>query len=163
MGAEPDPSDLRRRKIMSNNRYLPISLGIILFATIAVEANDVASVAPQTKPVPSKKEYQANLVARDKALRSQRATLRALETEAAAHKTTILKSNPECAKLVAEISALEAELAEKQAKLDSLIESNPELRRLNKEIGEAEAAVKLNHAALQEVIRERKRLEWGAK
>ena len=100
---------------------------------------------------------------KDKVLREKRAKLQGFQAAAARRKAAMLKSNPECAKLVVEIAALEKELAAKQAKLDGFIGSDPDLQRLSKEIDVAETAVKTDHAAIQEFIRQRKQLEWGAK
>lgn len=135
-------------------------------ATQKLEAR--ASVVSREQAL-AQKEYNLALVEKDKALREKRGKLQEAETAAEIRKATMLKSNPECAKLVVEIDALEEEiaafeeeLAAKQKRLDDLLGSDPELERLSKEVDEAEDAVETDRAAIQESIRQRMKREWGA-
>jgi len=110
----------------------------------------------------ARRAYNLALVEQEKALREKRAKLQTVATAAQTRKATMLKSNPECAKLVVEIAALEEELAAKQKRLNDLLGNDPELKRLSKEIDKAEGAVKADRAAIQESIRQRMKREWGA-
>ncbi len=165
---------------MNRLGFALIAAGVFLCSSISVTAGQLE--APEENKTPAvikvpaetnapamtreqlqaRRAYNLALVEQDKALREKRAKLQEVETAAETRKATMLKSNPECAKLVVEIGALEKELAAKQKRLEDLLGSDPELSRLSEEVVEAEAAVKVDRTAIQEFIRQRMKREWGA-
>jgi chromosome segregation ATPase len=117
----------------------------------------------KANPEQTAKAYKTALLERNRDLGAKRMTLRSLERQAEAREKAITTSNPEYVKIAGELAELKTQAAAKQAQLDALIEGDPELQRLSKAIVEAEATVETDRAALQNFIRDRKKLEWGAK
>ncbi len=175
--ASPRPVQAKKKEVMSYNLYLSIWVGIALCSASVAIANEKPEPVAQESVVQSAEAYKTELLEKNKLQQDKFVMLRARQTEAAERKEAMINSDPACMELAAEVASLEtqrdakqaeldaeqAELDAKQAELDALIANDPEIQRLRQEAVKAEADMKQVRTELRDFIRERKKLEWGAK
>ena len=107
--------------------------------------------------------YKASIYAQSQAIREKRIKVMTIEAGIKERQKALAESDPACMKIEAEIAELRTQISKKEAEKELLMKDDPELLRLKQDLLDTKTIVEQDKAALQACIRERKKLEWGAK
>ena len=150
---------------MRSSRFVVACAALVLSVSYATADDVQAASSPSVSDelAETAEAYKASVLAQSQALREKRIKVMTIETGITERKKVLAESDPACMKIEAEIAELRTRISKKVAEKELLMKDDPELLRLNQELSDTKTIVEQDKAALQACIRERKKLEWGAK